>query len=189
MAFLARGYGRLLTKHPLATQAGTTGALMASGDLIAQTFIQKREKIDGWQTARFFVCGCFLTGPALRYWYIALDRIYGAGIGSKIIPLKKVVTDQCVSAPTLVSANMIALEYLRPGVSWDQSVDKWKNNIVGMMLENWKIWYPAQMITFYLIPLPYRVPFVSIVALVWNTWFAYLFTRQTPEAIPIATAP
>lgn len=124
----------------------------------------------------------------MRYWYLALERIYGAGTGSKVIPLLKVVTDQAVSAPILVSANMIALEYLKPGTTWDESVDKWKNNIVAMMKENYKIWPPAQIITFYYIPQPYRVPFVSIVALVWNTWFAYLFTRQTPDKIPIAAA-
>jgi protein Mpv17 len=52
--------------------------------------------------------------------------------------------------------------------SLQRGVDMIRNNIVDTMIMNWKIWPAAQILNFWLIPMPYRVLFVNVVGLVWQ---------------------
>ena len=65
-------YDRLNTTHPVATKAATSGALLGAGDILCQTFEQRRH--DWQRTARMCGWGLAINGPAGHMWYKALDR-------------------------------------------------------------------------------------------------------------------
>ena len=46
-------------------------------------------------------------------------------------------------------------------------VDTYKNNIVSDMKALWSVWIPAQCITFGIMPLHLRLPFIASVSFFW----------------------
>ncbi|ESO08594.1 hypothetical protein HELRODRAFT_169468 [Helobdella robusta] len=53
--------------------------LMSTGDAICQIVIEKRRSINEYdfkRTSRFFTFGTLIMGPALRYWFVFLDRTF-----------------------------------------------------------------------------------------------------------------
>ncbi|KAL1417992.1 hypothetical protein MTO96_005979 [Rhipicephalus appendiculatus] len=120
-------YARVMRDHPVKTQLITTATVMLSGDLIAQKVLERR----------FFIMGIAFVGPALRVWYLTLERIVGSG-GGRAMVVKKVFLDQAVFTPVFLTE-----------LSGDSRF----------------------------VPLSYRVPFASCVALVWNTYLAWKANR------------
>lgn len=55
-------YSQVLKKHPILVQAVQSGILMGSGDVIAQTFLEKTElkNLNILRTAQFFGIGFFI---------------------------------------------------------------------------------------------------------------------------------
>lgn len=90
---------------------------MGAGDVIAQTLIDK-QKIEWNRVGRFAFIGAtlvvrqlvhenlgqfvhfmiFRKGPSIRFWYLALERLLGAGVTVKTT-LSKVALDQIGFAP------------------------------------------------------------------------------------------
>ncbi|KAL3200002.1 hypothetical protein MRX96_013393 [Rhipicephalus microplus] len=146
-------YTRVMRDHPVKTQLITTATVMLSGDLIAQKVLERRSDIDVPRAARFFVMGVAFVGPALRVWYLALERIVGSGGGRGDGHQKG------VPRPSRVHS----------GVPTELSGDS---------RQTYMLWPAAQLINFSLVPLNYRVPFASCVALVWNTYLAWKANRM-----------
>ncbi|XP_076456859.1 mitochondrial inner membrane protein Mpv17-like [Babylonia areolata] len=172
MATLWRGYLRLLAKYPLATMCSTTGTLMAAGDGISQLCIERCpvKNYDIPRSGRFFVLGFFALGPMLRFWYLALDKMYS---GTKMAALKMVVTDQTVGAPVVLFTFVTGMGVLR-GESRDEIMKKVHRDYFTILINNYKIWPAAQAINFFFMPLQHRVLFVNFVALGWNTFLAWI---------------
>lgn len=55
-------YSQVLKKHPILVQAVQSGLLMGTGDVIAQTFLEKTElkNLNILRTAQFFGIGFFI---------------------------------------------------------------------------------------------------------------------------------
>ena len=49
-----------------------------------------------------------------------------------------------------------------------------KEIYVEVMLTNYKLWIPMQLLNFGLIPVQYQVLMSNITALVWNTYLSYI---------------
>jgi protein Mpv17 len=47
---------------------------MGAGDVIAQKVVEKSENFNWKRTGQFFSIGFFIGGPALRKWYVLLDK-------------------------------------------------------------------------------------------------------------------
>ncbi|XP_035220781.1 protein Mpv17-like isoform X2 [Stegodyphus dumicola] len=160
MTALIKWYSRILSIHPWKTQLCTTGFLMGSSDLIAQTAIEKCELkgIEISRVARFAFLGACFVGPVLRVWYNVLEK--GIGTIGRTAGLKKMLIDQSIFSPCFIGCflTVSGLLQLQP---WHKIGEKIK-----------KLWPAAQLITFYVIPLELRIVFVSCVALVWNTFLA-----------------
>ncbi|XP_077529460.1 mitochondrial inner membrane protein Mpv17-like [Haemaphysalis longicornis] len=168
-------YARVMRDHPVKTQLITAGTLMLSGDLIAQKVLERQPKIDVPRAARFFVMGIGFVGPAFRVWYITLERIVGSGSGRAVV-IKKVLLDQCAFTPVLIPSFLTALGALQ-GRSWEGIKDMVRADFLPILKANYMLWPAAQIINFGFVPLTYRVPFASAVALVWNTYLAWKANR------------
>ncbi|ESO96612.1 hypothetical protein LOTGIDRAFT_143853 [Lottia gigantea] len=170
MAKLWRGYLRILEKYPTATMATTTGTLMATGDSISQLAIERKGRnYDVIRSGRFLVFGVFVFGPVIRGWYFILDKMYK---GTKMAPLKMVVTDQSLFAPTATGLFLSGMGVLK-GETFTEIKEKFKQLFVPILISNYKIWPAAQLVNFYFMPLQHRVLFVNFVALGWNTYLAW----------------
>ena len=54
---------------------------------------------------------------------------------------------------------------------------KWWPAVVA----NWKLWVPAQLINFGLVPLHFQVLFANGVAVAWNTYLSWATHREAPS--------
>ncbi|CAL1532220.1 unnamed protein product [Lymnaea stagnalis] len=166
-----KGYARLLEKFPLRTMCFTTGTLMATGDCISQTVIERKslKEYEGIRTGRFFVFGFCVFGPAMRGWYLTLDRLYA---GKNLAALKMMATDQIIMSPIFIATFITGMGLLRLE-SLEEIKAKFKRDFVTILLNNYKVWPLAQMINFYFMPLQHRVLFVNFISLGWNTYLAW----------------
>jgi hypothetical protein len=171
---LLRLYQGALRRFPTLTQATTVGTLLPLGDAISQRFIEGRKTQDFQRSARFALLGFCFIGPVQKHWIYFLEKTFeprGWGI------IKKVLTDQAFFAPALNLCVISGLEKMQ-GKDWTSVWTKLKNTYPDVMRNSYKLWPAVSFINFYVIPLQYRVLFVTVVALFWNI---YLTWRIRPE--------
>ncbi|XP_055717004.1 protein Mpv17 [Phlebotomus papatasi] len=184
--FLSSGYQKALARYPLLTQSVQTGILMASGDLIAQTMVEKTNvnKLDYRRTGQFFAIGLLMAGPGLRFWYGVLDRhIHGRNL--KIKTLKKVALDQLIFAPTFMMAFLGVVGVMK-GQNRVEIEEKIRADYLDILLTNYCIWPWVQLANFSVVPLNYQVLVVQFVAIFWNTYLSWK-TNKSQENLAMST--
>ncbi|TRY71627.1 hypothetical protein TCAL_16166 [Tigriopus californicus] len=165
-------YLHTLNKNPLTTQIVQTGALMGAGDVIAQKVLEKKSKFDTARCLRFVALGSFMVAPTIRVWYLSMERLVGPSVPKIRAALSKVALDQGCFAPTF-NAVFLSVIGVCQGKNWEQVKEKLSREYRDVMLTNYTIWPPVQMINFFFVPFLLRPLVVSIIALVWNTYLSF----------------
>ncbi|XP_017768004.1 PREDICTED: protein Mpv17 [Nicrophorus vespilloides] len=166
-------YQTFLRKFPILSQAVQAGALMGAGDFIAQTVVEKRPMKDYslQRTAQFTSIGFFIAGPTLTVWYGFLAKRFGS-VGGGSVALKKMACDQLLFAPCFIVVFLTAL-----GLVQRKPLDSIQKDITrdykDILITNYKLWPPVQLVNFCFVPLQYQVLLVQFVALVWNTYLSW----------------
>eukprot|EP00210_Caulerpa_lentillifera_P002188 g2102.t1 len=159
-----------LERRPVITKMWTSGVLNAVGDLLAQFFIEKEAAFDPKRLLVFTGLGVFLVGPTLHYWYGLLARVFTVP-GAKTA-FSSLLLDQFAFAPCFCAvflSTLVVIETRKPALV----APKLQQDFMSTIVMNWRIWIPAQLLNFWIVPPPLRVLFANIVALVWNTYLSY----------------
>ncbi|XP_014279597.1 protein Mpv17 [Halyomorpha halys] len=163
-------YRTLIKAHPYKAQAVQTGLLLGLGDVISQALIEPKDAPHDYsRTLRFVVIGTAI-GPTIQKWYAVLDKVVGKKHNFRTL-VKKITLDQLGMAPLMLGAFLTTITLMEGG-GYQDIHKRIKDDYFDILINNYKLWPAVQLITFSL-PCHYRVLFVQIVALGWNTYLAW----------------
>ncbi|XP_046987493.1 protein Mpv17-like isoform X3 [Schistocerca americana] len=165
-------YNDLLTKHPVKVQSIQTAILCGTGDIIAQTAIEKKKlsEFDVKRFASFFAFGGIFVGPTLRMWFGILDtKVKGSHYA---VVAQKVLLDQCIMAPFLLLLTLSVLN-ICSGKSLAEVKEKLGADYGSILITNYKVWPAVQLINFGFVPVNFQVPVTQVVGVGWNTYLSW----------------
>lgn len=162
-------YLKQLDTRPIVTKMWTSGLLNAFGDFASQFYIETDTPFDAKRFAIFTFLGIGLVGPVLHFWYGTLAKIFAApGMASAV---KSLAFDQFLFAPVFCGLFLSCLLTLE---GKPQEIPaKLEQDLKPVVIMNWKIWIPAQLFNFAVVPPNLRVLCANITALVWNTYLSF----------------
>ncbi|KAG0427893.1 hypothetical protein HPB47_025086 [Ixodes persulcatus] len=115
-----------LEAHPAITQVLTMATLLLAGDVVSQTFFQKKP-FNTRQTANFFIVGVFYTGPCSVAWFGLVERfVVMDGVVAAVI---KVLAGQVIYTPPY-TLGLLVLYGLLQGQDWKEVLDSVKPQAV-----------------------------------------------------------
>ena len=197
-------YAEKLDSHPIITKGLTAGFIGAMGDVMCQVFIDKPEKefqkeqkgepiagnepalwwFEAGRTGRFFVLGVGLVGPWCHAWFGALAKWYPKLTPSSIVT--RVALDQFAFTPVILTtwiSSLWTLEDLMGDASAEAKASsipaRLRETLPDVVVANWMLWFPCQLVNFRLVPNKYQVLFANMVSLVWNAYLSFS-TRGAP---------
>mmetsp|Transcript_63561 Transcript_63561/g.138432 ORF Transcript_63561/g.138432 Transcript_63561/m.138432 type:complete len:225 (-) Transcript_63561:109-783(-) len=188
-------YFRLCERFPWGSAFTVCFVKGSLSDIFAQKALEKRERIDVVRNVCFAAYGGWYLGWVQHFIYNrTYSYLYGHGTGVTTVA-KKLITDHLIHVPLLhLPAYFLWQELLlvplkrgdapfprlEVGVLSD-TFSRWYYEVFGLLCEYWKIWTPAHLVTFGLMPEPLRITWIAGVSLIWMVVLSFL-THQTVEA-------
>lgn len=166
-----------LETHPLLTKGITSGIIAGFGDVLGQSIqsqdslweMMRTGRFDIIRTGRFVLLGTFLVGPVCHVWYGSLMQRFPGSSFQRITT--RVVLDQFCFAPLFLPTWLLNLWMLQ-GKSADYVVEEMPRILPEMVINNWKLWIPAQSINLGFVASKYQVLVSNVVAVAWNTYLS-----------------
>ena len=171
---------RFMMRYPRQTSVGLTCIKTVCADLMVQMYVDDRsiDSIDWNRNAVFGTFG-FLYQGCFQYWFFntALFRLFpGTSIRSTI---KKVFVDQFVKGPiaywpvfyfiqTIINERKLNQKTM--DIIWTH----YKRNVWKDLKAFWSVWVPAQCITFGIMPLHLRLPFIATLSFFWCCFLSFM---------------
>ncbi|GAA5987549.1 hypothetical protein JCM5350_006034 [Sporobolomyces pararoseus] len=103
---------------------------------------------------------------------VAPSTVQAEGAVSLKALLKRVAADQVGMAPISLLIFLFSMSLLE-GLNGEETQEKIKNNYWPILFVNWQVWPILQLINFRYVPLKYRVPFGSILGILWTGFLSF----------------
>jgi len=169
-------FRNIIRKH--ARNSMEVGGLMILGDVICQTYVEKKalKEVDTYRALKFGAIGAVYVGPIISTWYRFLERAIvfkSAGLQA----VGKMAVDQIFLAPTFLYS-FLWINGLTSFKPVDEVKREAHKNYFDILITNYKVWPFVQVFNFWVVPLRYRVIFVQVIAIFWNTYLSYMLNRK-----------
>ena len=92
--------------------------------------------------------------------------------------LQRLALDQGLFAPAFTPTFMFAVRVLENPQEAPRALASVRDDWWPAVTANWKLWIPAQLVNFAVVPLHWQVLFANGVALVWNTYLSHITHRS-----------
>lgn len=147
----------------------SASGLLASSDLFVQLFYEKKKKLDEKRLWAALATGAVM-GVEGHFWYSFLDRIIVQRTWSNV--LRKTFLDQAVAAPVYTLTYIVGTSLLEGRTSYQEVSSDTQKNFLPLYLVDCVTFVPIQIINFKYIPPFYRVPFLSLVAFIFDIFIS-----------------
>ncbi|XP_055694005.1 mpv17-like protein 2 [Lutzomyia longipalpis] len=156
-------------KYLVFTNVAISMTLSATGDMLEQQYQKKFGQHPRWDRQRSLRMGVtgITVGVVCHYWYNFIDNFL-PGRTLRLV-LKKVVLDQMIGSPLVISTLFVTLGLL-DGQSRSEIVDEMKQKFIRLYTAEWIIWPPAQIINFLWLPSKYRVLYDNTISLGYDVY-------------------
>eukprot|EP00007_Cunea_sp_BSH-02190019_P009376 CAMPEP_0174231956 /NCGR_PEP_ID=MMETSP0417-20130205/2350_1 /TAXON_ID=242541 /ORGANISM="Mayorella sp, Strain BSH-02190019" /LENGTH=202 /DNA_ID=CAMNT_0015309927 /DNA_START=116 /DNA_END=724 /DNA_ORIENTATION=+ len=167
-------YGRVLLHSPVLVKGASAGIIMGTADVIRQR-IEKRPW--EWQsTAVNALYGAFCVAPFAHYWFLLMERTLPVRMQATfrerlLRTLPKVTVDYCFVGSLMISG-FFTTRGLYAGDTLPQIGERLRNNFPAVWKVGLFVWPAAQVINLCFVPLPFRVLFLNLIGLCWNTFLS-----------------
>ncbi|KAJ3336060.1 hypothetical protein HDU93_003799 [Gonapodya sp. JEL0774] len=191
-------YLSLLESHPILIKALTSALLAAAGDIVAQ-LLERRKLgasvhlvtqeshscssaqfgIPWWspsRTLRLASYGLLVAAPLTHFWYILLDHVLGSSMSGDVA-IAKVAVDQILMAP-VSTAIFFAYQGMLQQWTRRRIQAKLEQDLWPTLVANWALWPVVLLVSFMLVPLDFRVLWMNVVGLGWNTYLSLAQERS-----------
>ncbi|KAI8074628.1 putative integral membrane protein, Mpv17/PMP22 family [Gongronella butleri] len=134
-----------------------------------------------WVRTMRFAAYNFSVAPIAGGWYILLDRLFpnpAAATSAKPrrinwIPVKRMGLDQLLFAPAGLVLFFTVMGFAETR-TWHGIKEKFQDAYLPALTANYKVWPLVQLINFTFVPLPFRLPFVNSIGILWNGYLSWL---------------
>mmetsp|Transcript_18870 Transcript_18870/g.46317 ORF Transcript_18870/g.46317 Transcript_18870/m.46317 type:complete len:470 (-) Transcript_18870:108-1517(-) len=176
-------------RYPFQFACIFTGLKTFSADIFVQTCMEDAKEIDWRRSSVFAVFGFCYQGAFqyMVYIHIVAKRLLPNAAKYAALPMRdklkdfkgflqllaqvgiaNLIMDPCFCLPTYYITKEAILGKREDGQTFPEMVrlalNKYKKNAFEDITTSWKIWIPAQLVNFGLMPLHLRVPFISIIS-------------------------
>ncbi|KAI7685945.1 hypothetical protein SSS_02700 [Sarcoptes scabiei] len=152
----------------------TTGVIFfGTGDVCIQKLIERKKQVERKRLVNSCIAGSYM-GFVSHFWYIFLDRIF-IGKTRRII-LKKLMCEALVGPPFAASMFFVVGKLNHKKNQEIQS--EVKTNFKYLMMVDWGFYIPLQYFNFQYLPTKFRVLYVSILSLVYDTFLVYILNKK-----------
>ena len=173
-----------MKNYPLITATSIAVVKTGLADFMIQKYVEnKRFNEINWKRNFCFAAFGFLyMGAALNQLY---SKIYPhifkvlLKLPQKRIPAAKFMFDSFIHSPFIYFPTfycikgMVFKESISSKVIYDSLHEYFCINFKSDMMNFYKLWIPAQMITFGVLPIHLQVPWVALISFIWTAYLSY----------------
>ena len=179
------------TDRDLGYNMAAAAGLAFTGDVICQFVIEKHEQMD-WRRALAVVSFSTLyTGGLCHYVYpmypVWAARMIPRAIGSSTLSngIGCTVIDNCIHSPFIYLPTFYYWTGTIQGESVKEAHQHLKDDWWIVASTCFYMWVPIQFLNFTVVPPRYRLVFVNVCNLVWNTTLDYLAHRNAAQPVTL----
>lgn len=177
--WLGSNYLRMAEVHPLLTAVGTACAKGVISDLIAQVVVEQTVQINLNRVLAFAVFGALYLGMVGHYKYAVIyPALFGVSKTASAVAVK-VIFDLFLNGPLVYFPIYFIIKGFFAGKGpVDALTDFFTVKGRNLVLRYWVVWTPVEVAMWTFVPPNLRVPFLSLVSLIWTIVLSTLSFRQ-----------
>ena len=192
-------YMSTLSAYPLPTKMLTGAAMATAGDAIAQA--REDDDYNPSRGASFAAFDATYRASQHYLFPIIVELCRGqylmstfAAIGasqlvdiSSLAGMERALASQLIIVPFMYYPVFFTFTGVMQGLTFDQGLERAKENFIPLMKRNLLFWIPVQYVQFAYIPTDLQIPFLSVAGLAWTLWLSVMagsakkYSNNEPE--------